>query len=88
MCGCRTSSSKVVVNSTNCGSKTADLHKVRNDLILLEKLTTDPAKLEEYRTVRSQVEVLIKDAVESCPSLQTVSGLKQYVKDEFANYNN
>lgn len=87
MCGCRGADNSLVTNSS-CSGKVSELHKIRNNLITLEKLTTDTDKKVEYKSVRADVEQLLKDSVETCPDLQTVIILKEYVNSEFAIYNN
>ena len=87
MCGC-TGDKNGLVNSTACQGRVSDLHKVRNRLITIEKLAKTPEKKEEYKEVRGQVEELLKDSVGSCPSLEIISGLKDYVDNEYTIYNN
>lgn len=87
MCGC-TRGGGWPINSTGCGGKTADLHEIRNNLITLEKLATTPEKKAEYKGIRDDVEQLLKDAVDTCPDLQTINALKEYIENEFSNYNN
>jgi len=87
MCGC-TKGTNGLVNSTSCSGKVSDLHKIRNNLITLERITTDPDKKIEYKEMRSDVEQLLIEAVESCPDLQTINALKEYVENEFSIYNN
>lgn len=87
MCGC-TSGINGPVNSTSCYGRSADLHKIRNNLITLERLVGDQEQIDEYQGVRRDVEQLLKDAVEACPDLQTITNLRQYIENEFSKYNN
>jgi len=81
MCNCNKT------GNTRCAGKESELQIVRNQLITLEKLAT-PEKVVEYKDVRSNIETLLKESGNTCPDAIIVSGLKNYIANEYAIYNN
>lgn len=85
MCGCGSvagSSSGSKGTSTACYGRVSDLHIIRNSLITLERVTKDPAKKIEYKELRTQVEVMLKDSATTCPDLATIIALKTFIANQ------
>lgn len=81
MCGC-TGGKNYTVDGKGCSGRISDLQRIRNSLITLEKLTKGPKK-QEYKDVRTEIEVLLREASTTCPDPAIVSGLKNYVSNEY-----
>ena len=88
MCGCSGGiSSRASGTSTSCSGRVGELQTIRNQLITLEKIS-EGVKLQEYKSVRSDIEELMKEASTTCPEASVVNGLKTYIANEYTSNNN
>lgn len=79
MCGCTGGTSSQKVSGRGCSGNTAELHKIRNSLITLWRVTGDL----KYKETRTQVEELLKNSSTQCPEFSLISELKNYIVNEY-----
>lgn len=74
-CGCG--------SNKKCGGKVNKLRSLYNRLTTLYNTITDNVLRQEYKSVKDEISVQLKQSASACPSDTTLSALQQYVDNEY-----
>lgn len=90
MCGCKGSAKFTSSTTKSCSGKLSDLEDARNKLAILQNHVTDPVLKAKYKSEKDEVNDLIIQTSNTgvCPSQEVVTGITNYVNNEYAKYYN
>ncbi len=77
-------SSKRVGGATSCSGRTQRIKQLRQKLVTLYNITTDSVKRAEHRAMKLDVDTMLQNINNVCPTHADITLLTNYINNEYA----